>query len=170
VTVTVISKQKDLDYKHNLEDYLGICLEGLLEQSFFSKDDYGKTPWRVELDYKGRLDDKGFFSAVSNDNKGFKVLFTPLSLCRRIPSVKNLVDGISHEVVHLAQMMKGDLQQEVGFTVWKGKKYYPVEAEDPLYFSKEHQPWEYEARQFEGQVRKNLFDKNPNIKKLYEEQ
>jgi len=60
-----------------------------------------------------------------------------------------LMDHIGHEMVHVAQYMRGDLKDDNGGTIWKGDLY-----PDPEYLSDEYflAPWEMEARALQAWI------------------
>lgn len=67
-----------------------------------------------------------------------------MKVCRNLSKFE-LTEAVSHEMVHIHQYLRGDLQDslEDGMTIWQGEKY----PTDPLgsdgYFLA---PWEIEAR------------------------
>jgi hypothetical protein len=50
-------------------------------------------------------------------------------------------DVINHEMIHIDQMKRGDLDYDDEFVYWKGKKYSRADMEEGA----ENLPWEAEA-------------------------
>lgn len=61
---------------------------------------------------------------------------------------------IAHESIHLAQIIKGDLDPRKGYSLWKGERHKNLSGDDSAYF--EDQPWESEAQALEGEVLAHL--------------
>lgn len=63
-----------------------------------------------------------------------------------LPSVftyKKLMFLVAHEVVHLAQICKGQLILVFGFEIWRGEESLPLPPNSPNNFCT--QPWKNEA-------------------------
>ena len=63
----------------------------------------------------------------------------------------DLMEAIAHEVVHLAQYVRGDLvdERETEFLYWKGERYAEPEHMSDDYFLA---PWEMEARALQAWI------------------
>jgi len=133
------------------------CLDILIKRGFVSADEINQSRWYVELDVDGRLNKEQFFSAASIDdqNRPF-LLFSP-----RV-SLQALAFSIPHEVVHLAQICKGDWLPCYGYSIWKGERVERVEAGDPSYTI--GQPWEAEASEIDNNLREKMYETFPMFK------
>jgi hypothetical protein len=71
-----------------------------------------------------------------------------IHISKDIPGFE-LMGFIGHEVVHVAQYMRGDLADSDEGTIWKGELY-----PDPEYLSDEYflAPWEMEARALQAWI------------------
>ena len=97
--------------------------------------------WYVEFN-DSKLEILSFAGAATLDRNNRAVLYLHSGL-----TLDGMLAVISHEVVHLAQICKGDLIPMHGFQIWKGKEYISLPADSPDYF--EIQPWEKEAKELE---------------------
>jgi hypothetical protein len=97
--------------------------------------------WYIEFN-DSKLEGHSFAGAATIDRNNRAVLYLHSRL-----TIDGMLMVIAHEVVHLAQICKGDLIPMYGFQIWKGKEYISLPADSPDYFKA--QPWEKEAREFE---------------------
>lgn len=137
-----------------LKQFSVTCLEFLVSIGEVTSNQINESGWYVKNDSSNKLKGKNFCAAVSRDIEQIPFILIDFS-----QPIKSLAYSIAHESIHLAQTCRGDLSQEYGYSLWKGEEFIPIHAEHPDYFSKEHQPWEYEARELEDTVRKHLYSK-----------
>ena len=133
------------------------CLDILVKRGFVSVDQINASRWYVELDVNGRLKNEQFSAATSVDsqNRPF-LLFNPSA------APKELAFSIPHEVIHLAQICKGDWLPCYGYSVWKGKRIERIEAGNPSYTTA--QPWEAEASAIDNDIRGKMYEALPMFK------
>jgi len=94
--------------------------------------------WHIRIS-ADKLVKRGLTGAVTLDGQHRAVMYLTSEL-----TIEGLMHVIAHEVVHLAQICRGDLIPKYGYQVWRGEPYPTLTADDPDYFS--HQPWEVEAK------------------------
>ena len=63
-----------------------------------------------------------------------------------------LVETFIHELVHVAQMLRGDLSRVRGVSVWKGRRY----REPQTYEEYKALPWEREADEYASNISRRL--------------
>lgn len=122
-----------------IEYLIEMCLKKLVEMEKVDRAEIDVF-WYAEFAAE-RLDNKGFIGAATLDRRNQPVVF----LSRRLND-EGLVFTISHESVHLMQILKGDLFPGYGVTFWKGREYKSLPFNHPKY---REQPWEKEAYEFQ---------------------
>jgi len=71
-------------------------------------------------------------------------------ICIREDLPKSMImDFLGHEMVHIAQYVRGDMEDHPCGTLWKGELFDDGEHLSDLYFMS---PWEMEARALEGWI------------------
>jgi len=114
-----------------------LCLRELVQLGHIVPAEVnGRWHIRISAD---KLAKRGLAGAVTPDDHHLVVLYLTPEL-----TVEGLMHVIAHEVIHLAQICRGDLIPMYGYQVWRGEPYPSLTADDPDYFS--HQPWEVEAK------------------------
>jgi hypothetical protein len=93
--------------------------------------------WYVKFDAR-RLENSKFAGGATLDESNRAVMVLPPEF-----TPESLMTLVAHEVVHLAQMCKGELIPMFGFQIWKGEEFLSLPANSPDYFTA--QPWEKEA-------------------------
>ncbi|SIQ61375.1 hypothetical protein [Marinobacterium stanieri] len=134
-------------------------LRGVLTKSFQAMVDMGfvrldecKGGFAISADKAKELSARGLGAAASiDDSSGKPVMYFDPGM-----DPKGLVWVATHEAVHLAQIAKGDFEPSFGYVLWKGQRFEGLDASDPNYFSKDHQPWEHEAAKIEKEIRKQI--------------
>lgn len=118
-----------------LELLIEKCLEKLIELGKIQRRQTFAF-WYVDF-AEEKLNNKGFIGAATLDSRNLPVVHLSPGL-----NDEGLIYTISHESVHLAQILRGDLIPGFGFTFWKGQKYKSLPYNHPKY---REQPWEKEA-------------------------
>lgn len=89
---------------------------------------------------------------IENDNYSYVVQEGPkeflMCIEKGVPKPL-LMEWIAHEMIHVAQYLRGDLKDDEEGTLWKGELY-----NDPEHLSDEYfwSPWEMEARALESWI------------------
>jgi hypothetical protein len=115
-----------------------IALTKLIEMGKIEREEV-RGRWYVEFN-QAKSDFKRMAGAATLDDNNHPVVYLSPRL-----TVEGLVFVIAHEVVHLAQICKGDFVPLYGFSIWKGQEYVLLSPEHPDYSA---QPWEAEANEF----------------------
>jgi hypothetical protein len=63
-----------------------------------------------------------------------------------------LIETFIHELVHVAQMLRGDLKRVRGVSVWKGRQYREPQSYDEY----KRLPWEVEAEAYALNISRRL--------------
>lgn len=129
---------------------LGICLSKLVQMKVVSREQVDGR-WYSRCNMDSRLEGLGVAAAASIDDSGCPVVIFSSRL-----NIQGLAYALPHEAIHLAQICSGMSKPCYGYTLWDGKKYPNLAADDPNYFSAEHQPWEAQAYKLESVVREAL--------------
>jgi len=137
---------------------ISVCLSELIKIGLVSLEQVNNR-WYLKCNQDSRLEQFGFAAAVSIDENKMPVLFFNSKL-----TLQGLVYTLPHEAIHLAQICSGMSEPCSGYTVWKGKKYPTLAADDPNYFSLEYQPWEAQAKELEPVVREALLIQFPFLR------
>jgi hypothetical protein len=137
----------DADLLEIAEAFVILCLGELVRLGHIAPADVnGRWHIRINAD---KLVKRGLAGAATVDDHHCAVLYLTSDL-----TVEGLMHVIAHEVVHLAQICRGDLIPMYGYQVWRGEPYPSLAADDPDYFS--HQPWEVEAKALQPILLRNL--------------
>lgn len=134
---------------------LSICLLKLVQMDVVTREQVNDK-WYARCDMDARLEQLGFSAAASIDESGVPVVIFNSKL-----SMQGLAHVLPHEAIHLAQICSGIYEPCTGYALWKGEKYPNLAADDPNYFSVEHQPWEAQAHELESVVRESLLSQCP---------
>ena len=155
VRVVVIMSMEE---KRKLVDtMIGVCLGFLVREGLVRREDIdGKWYSRCDMDH--RLDSTGFYGGASIDDIG-----RPVIVYHSQHTFAVLSHVLPHEAVHLAQICRGSWEPFQGYSIWEGQEFTNLSGDDPEYNSLEKQPWEHEAKQWEGRVRNDLLDKFPSL-------
>ena len=137
---------------------LGVCLSKLVQIGLVSREQVNGR-WHSRCDLDSRLEQLGFAAAASIDDNGNPVVIFSSKL-----NIQGLAHTLPHEAIHLAQICSGMYEPCSGYTVWSGEKYSNLAADDPNYFSPEHQPWEAQAHELEPVVREALLTQFPILR------
>lgn len=136
------------------------CLMYLVKKNYISLGQVEKNYW-IMCDITTRLQQNGLLAAVTRDDAGHAILLVDCT-----QPLSAIIWALPHESVHLAQVCKGDLIQQKGKTIWRGKEYTVLNADHPDYFSPDLQPWEAEAKSLESGLRTAMIEKYPGLKFL----
>lgn len=137
-----------------------VCLEKLIEDGMVKYEDVA-FKWDVRVDSENKLKELGMSAATTLEGTTAVLVYpeeeTYLEISKYIP----------HEVIHIAQICKGDfvpglIPEGKGF--WKGKEYLALATNDPNYFDEDYQPWEHEAQSLEGAVKEYMHKEYPVTK------
>lgn len=120
------------------EALIVLCLRKLVELGKVTPEEVNHR-WYVKFDDR-RLASGAFAGGATLDASNRVVMVLPSEF-----TPKKLMSLVSHEVVHLVQICKGDLIPMFGFQIWKGGEFLSLTADSPDYFSA--QPWEKEANE-----------------------
>lgn len=124
------------------------CSNPKLEQEiiyatkFFTKELLSRQMYRhisLEIVIKNKIEDLGT-CCITYYNDWYKAREFEIQL-RKKKSLKNLLLTLAHEIVHVKQFAKGELNCDN--TKWKGEK---IDTEKVSYFDL---PWEVEASSYE---------------------
>ena len=99
-----------------------------------------------------------FMEHTSDDKYGFAANIMGsnyICIFKNCPD-KNLFDVISHEMIHVWQMLRGDLVFDYNNQIfyWQGDKYTVDRLKDMSYYDR---PWEAEAKKLEKNLAKHFF-------------
>lgn len=145
------------EIKEFVETLAAHCLNILVKSGFVSAEQINESRWYVKLDESGKLDKELFFAAASVDEQ-----HRPFMLFNPCKSLQALAYAVPHEVIHLAQLCKGDWLPCYGYSIWKGVRIERVEADDPAYIT--GQPWEAEAHAMDEGLRAKMYETFPMLK------
>lgn len=146
------------DYVNSI---LNRCLEYLVDLGFVTNESLQGRAIYSRCDMNERLESLQFLAAASIDDVGHPVLVFNID-----HDIRTLAWAIAHESVHLAQICKGEWEPFQGYSVWKGKKYTNLTADDSNYSSPNYQPWEAEAKNMENKVRELMYEQFPSFRCL----
>ena len=143
--------------KELIEQLAVYCLGILVKSGFVSVEQINQSPWYVKLDEDGQLDKELFLAAASVDDQR-----RPFILFDANNQLEALAYAVPHEVIHLAQICKGDWLPCYGYSMWKGVRIERIKAEDPAYTT--GQPWEAEAHAIDEDLRAKMYETFPMLK------
>ena len=123
--------------KEAAEVLVEMALTKLIEMGRIEREEIGGR-WYVEFN-QAKSDSKRMAGAATLDDNNHPVVYLSPRL-----TVEGLIFVIAHEVVHLAQICKGDFVPLYGFSIWKGQEYVLLPPDHPDYSA---QPWEAEANE-----------------------
>lgn len=140
--------QDDLSFI--VDTFAGVCLRHLINQEFIAESEV-QGKWRSS-EASLILEARALATAVSIDVAGMPVL-----LYNKDMPLKDVINSLPHEAIHLAQICKGDYEPFKGYSIWRGAKHKSLHPNDPHYYSE--QPWEEEANRLERGVRVAMYGK-----------
>lgn len=126
-----IDSEKDI-----VEGLIVLCLRKLVELGRVAPEQVNGN-WYIEFN-KEKLQSNGLARAATLDKKNQPVIYLLPNL-----NPKVLMFTVTHEVIHLMQICKGDLIPISGYMIWKGQEYKSLFYNHPEYLTA--QPWEKEA-------------------------
>lgn len=148
----------DVQFQRTVDQIIKTCIFTLVDLGFVSEEAFKGKVIDTDFSQAEKLNSLQFAAAASINKRG-----QPVFIINTNQSIQMIAWGIAHESVHIAQICKGVWEPRNGYSIWKGRKFENLAADDPNYFSPDYQPWEAEANQWDEKVREQLYAAVPGL-------